>query len=59
MPYQHEWKPVKPEDSDYKCDCGSDNVWYRKWESYDGGHQDVNYFCDDCGKKWWVEGPDY
>jgi len=55
-----EWKPTKPEDSDFKCQkCQSDDIWYSVWESSDGGHTDINYHCKGCNRRWWVEGSDY
>jgi hypothetical protein len=37
--------------------CGG-AVLYRTWESSCGGYEDVQYHCEKCGKRWWVEGPD-
>jgi DNA-directed RNA polymerase subunit M/transcription elongation factor TFIIS len=60
MPFLGDWKPTKPENPDFKCrKCDSDNVWYRRWESSDEAHEDVKYECRNCGRTWWVEGPDY
>jgi transposase-like protein len=60
MPYTTDWKPVKLERPDRLCkECNSDNVWYRLWESSDGGHEDVHYHCRGCNRNWWVEGTDY
>lgn len=54
-----EWKPTKPENPEFKCPaCGSDNVWYRKWDSSCGGFEDLNYECRGCKKTWWVDGID-
>jgi DNA-directed RNA polymerase subunit M/transcription elongation factor TFIIS len=54
-----DWKPTEPENHDFKCcDCDSDEVYYRIWESDCGGYEDVQYHCRGCGRKWWVEGPD-
>jgi len=59
MPYVSDWKPTKPEAPDYKCrNCESDNIWYREWESSDGGHEDIKYECRNCNCTWWVEGSD-
>ena len=58
--YTDDWKPTKAENPDFKCrKCGSDDIWYREWESSDGAHEDVQYECCGCGRKWWVEGSDY
>lgn len=38
--------------------CDGRNVYYREWESSCGGYDDIQYECRDCGRKWWVEGPD-
>ena len=54
-----DWKPTKPENPAFKCrKCGSDDVWYRVWESSCGGYEDVHYECRSCKREWWVEGPD-
>lgn len=39
-------------------DCGAASVFYKAWESSCGGYEDYKYKCDNCGKTWWVEGPD-
>lgn len=45
--------------SNLKCfKCGSDAVWYQKWESECGGYEDYQYECHLCGKIWWIEGSD-
>jgi hypothetical protein len=51
-------KPTAAENPDFKCSCGSNNVWYRSWESSCGGYDDYKYHCRDCNKTWWVEGAD-
>lgn len=54
-----EWKPTAAENAGFKCrDCGSNNVWYAKWDSSCGGWEDLKYHCRACGKVWWVEGID-
>lgn len=58
MPYLNDWKPTREENPAFKCRCGSDEIWYRKWESSDGAHDDIQYRCRSCGLGWWVEGPD-
>lgn len=59
MGYVTDWKPTKPEAPTFVCrDCGSDDVWYRDWESSDGAHDDLHYQCRSCDRSWWVEGPD-
>ena len=59
MPYETDWKPVNDEDTDFKCsECGSGDVWYRLWESSDGGHDDVECVCHSCRRTWWIEGAD-
>lgn len=56
MPYYTDWKPTKPEAADFTCrGCGSDDVWYRRWESDCGGHDDTKYECRCCRKRWWIE----
>ena len=58
MPYTTDWKPTKPENPKFVCRvCGSDDVWYRKWEDSEC-HQDLHYHCRGCGRKWWFEGID-
>ena len=57
--YNDGWKPTKVDAPSFKCrQCGSDDVWYREWESSCGGYEDVHYECRGCGHSWWVEGPD-
>jgi len=59
MTYLHDWKPTKPEAPDYKCrKCGSDNIWYRTWESSCGGYEDTHYRCRGCDRRWWFESAD-
>lgn len=58
MPHTSDWKPTKLENPEFKHKCGSDDVWYRKWESSCGGYDDIKYECRGCGKKWWVESAD-
>jgi len=53
------WKSVKAEDPKFKCRiCGSDDIWYRTWESSCGGYEDAKYECRGCKLTWWIEGPD-
>lgn len=53
------WKPTKAENPDFYCrKCGSDDVWYKIWESACGGYEDIKYKCRGCKRAWWVEGPD-
>ena len=53
------WKPTKVEAPEFRCRaCQSDDVWYRMWESSDGGYTDLQYQCYGCRRMWWVEGPD-
>lgn len=57
--YEGDWKPTKADSPNFVCrKCGSDNVWYRNWESSCGGYEDTNYHCRSCGREWWVEGAD-
>lgn len=59
MGYETDWKPTKAESPEYRHkECGSDDVWYRVWDSSCGGYTDIRYHCRGCGKQWWVEGPD-
>ena len=54
-----EWKPTRAENPEFKCrKCGSDDVWYRVWDSSDGAYEDAAYECRGCGRKLWVEGAD-
>lgn len=58
MPYTTDWKPTKPENPAFVCRiCGSDDVWYRKWEDWEE-HLDLHYECRGCKRTWWYEGPD-
>ena len=53
------WNSTKENIPGFRCrECGSINVRYRFWESSCGGHEDKQYECLDCRRKWWVEGPD-
>lgn len=53
------WKPTKAVNPNFKCRaCGSDDVWFREWESSCGGYEDMNYECRGCQRKWWVESAD-
>ena len=36
----------------------SEQVYYRLWESNDGGFEDYKYHCRACGKVWWIDGID-
>jgi DNA-directed RNA polymerase subunit M/transcription elongation factor TFIIS len=57
--YTNAWKPTKVENPKFVCrKCGSDDVWYRKWESSCGGYDDTKYECRACERTWWVEGAD-
>lgn len=48
-----------PQKSSRKCrSCNSPNVSVRTWESSDGGYEDYNYTCQDCGYDWWIDGID-
>lgn len=54
-----DWRLVKLEAPNFRCrHCGSDDVWYRDWESSCGSWDDTKYECRNCGKRWWVEGAD-
>jgi uncharacterized Zn finger protein len=41
-----------------KCRRCSGRVVYRAWESFDGGYEDYQYRCTECGYVWWVDGVD-
>jgi DNA-directed RNA polymerase subunit M/transcription elongation factor TFIIS len=57
--FQADWKPTKAESPHFKCrKCGSDDVWYRIWDSDCGGFEDAQYECHCCGYKWWCESSD-
>ena len=57
--FRDEWKPTKAENPEFRDrTCGSDDVWYRTWDSADGAWTDYQYHCRACGRKWWVEGSD-
>lgn len=52
------WKLVKDENSTFVCrKCKSDKLNYRIVED-DDCHEDINYWCPNCGESWWVEGSD-
>lgn len=53
------WKHAVTEAGPWPCRlCGGKEVYYREWESDDGGYDDTQYHCRTCGRRWWVEGPD-
>lgn len=57
--YKEGWKPTKATSPKFVCyACGSDDVWYREWESSCGGYEDEQYECRACKKTWWVDGAD-
>lgn len=59
MPYTTDWKRVdEPRHHGKDGKCESPDLWYREWESSDGGHEDYEYECRHCGKTWWVDGVD-
>lgn len=54
-----EWKLTKPENPTFvDRKCGSDDVVYRKRESYCGGYDYIDYKCRNCGRTWTAEGAD-
>jgi len=38
--------------------CNGTEVCYAAWESSCGGYEDYKFGCAECGKTWWVDGPD-
>ena len=57
MGYQSDWTLIEDDVPCRKCGVkGGIEVW--KWESSCGGYEDYHYRCTNCGKDWWVEGPD-
>lgn len=57
--FTSDWKPTKAENPSFKCrKCGSDDIWYKKWDSSCGGYEDVQYECHCCKRFWWVESSD-
>lgn len=38
--------------------CASAEHYSRLWESKDGGFEDYQHECRNCGRRWWVEGID-
>lgn len=57
--YTADWRPTKATNPSFVCRvCGSDDVWFRSWESSCGGYDDTHYKCRGCQREWWVEGPD-
>jgi hypothetical protein len=57
--YSHDWQPTMADNPAFRCrGCGSDDIWYRSWESSCGGYEDVHYHCHGCGREWWCEGAD-
>jgi len=41
-----------------KCNCGSEDVQCRLWESNCGGYTDSEYKCNKCKRIWWIDGSD-
>lgn len=59
MPFVTEDAQTKLINPGFKCrECGSDDVWFRNWESADQAHEDTRYECRACNRVWWVEGMD-
>lgn len=61
VPGKHvdDWRPTKATNPDFKCrKCGSDDIWFREWESSCGGYDDIKYECRGCSRVWWVESSD-
>lgn len=57
--YVDGWKPTKATHPDFKCRvCGSNDIWYRNWESSCSGYDDKKYECRGCKRTWWVESGD-
>ncbi len=56
--FDGDMKPTKTENPDFRCRCGSDDVWYRVWDSSCGGYSDTKYECRACKRTWWVESAD-
>lgn len=51
--FDSEWK-----DSGRTCrHCGG-AMEYRVWESSCGGYEDEKHRCKECGKGYWIDGPD-
>lgn len=60
MPYTTDWKPTAATNPKFKCPkCGSQDVFFRDWESSDGAHDDTHYECRGCNHTWWIEDSDY
>ena len=55
MGFITDWAP----DDDTCRHCGEKTVRWKRWESSDGGHDDICYDCTACKQVWWVDGPDY
>lgn len=52
----NEWKPCH---SEWECrKCKSKNGKYRTHESSDGGWEDDEIKCNDCGHSYWIDGID-
>jgi hypothetical protein len=57
--FRESWKPTRAENPGFcRRKCGSNDVYYRIWDSSDGGYVDFQYECRGCGREWWVEGAD-
>lgn len=55
----HDWGDTRVWGHPVRCAlCGSDAVFGRLWEDVEQGHDDVEYHCRSCDRKWWVYGTD-
>lgn len=57
--FRDDWKPTRADNPAFTCrQCGSGDVWYKVWDSADGGYEDIKYECRGCKRTWWVESSD-
>lgn len=54
------WELVKDKNPNFVCrKCGSNEKLNYRIVEDDECHEDINYWCEECGTSWWVEGGDY
>jgi len=53
------WRHAVTDAGPWPCrECGGTDVHFRIRESDDGAHEDIQYHCRTCGRRWWVESSD-
>jgi hypothetical protein len=55
---EHEGEFTKETISHRPCSSCGGQVVVELWESSCGGYEDEKHTCKQCGRSWWVDGPD-